>query len=115
MAADFYPAQSESFPSVAEGRSNLGAPDLIKPADWLRMFEAEGGVTGSILPELIKNTQSVTNLVQNTFKNQLDLQKAQADLDHTVANTDSTRAYADSIRQQSANRAELQPLIKKSF
>lgn len=112
-----YEAQSGSFPNVATPRSDLGAPYIIKPEDFFRMWQAEGGATGSILPELTKITQAGTSLVDNAYNQQLDYQKAKAGLDYTVASTkhlnaeteniQDTFGYAKTLKEQEIQRGSL--------
>src|SRR6266481_51712 len=108
MAEGMYEAQTGGFPSVAVPHSDLGAPYIIKPEDWYRMFEATGGVTGSILPEITKVTQAGTSLIDNAYNQQLEHQKAIA----TNAETLARGKYYDAEAQNISGQADLNLALK---
>ena len=104
-----YEAQSQTFPDVPV-RDEMGQPYIIKPDDWLKMAEFQGGYTGSILPELTKITQAGTSLVDNAYKNQLANAKANADLNLVGAEAEHYGAVTQNLQDQNEQNKRLYPL-----
>src|SRR5271165_6077382 len=101
-----YRAETGGTPSNAPDlRAPLGAPSILRPEDFVNLANFNDPTVA------LKSAADLTSsLIDNHYKNQIDLAKSQADLSETAARTGYYGAQTDNIQSESDQRKQLMPL-----
>src|SRR5271165_663471 len=108
MAGEGIPYRADTGGGVGatpDLRAPLGPPPILRPEDFVAMANFNDPTVA------LKNAADLTSsLIDNHYKNQIDLAKSAADLSETAARTGYYGAYTDNIQSESDQRKQLMPL-----
>jgi hypothetical protein len=108
MAEEGIPYKAETGGAVGSTpdlKAPLGAPTILRPDDFVNLANFNDPTVA------LKSAYDLTSsLIDNHYKNQIDLAKSQADLSEAAARTNYYGAQSDNIQSESDQRKQLMPL-----